>query len=94
MKNDSWYERVSSPQDEISRLIAMTPEERLAQQIRDWRATWGMSQRWLAEKAGTTQRVISLLEGGKYNPTLALLERLAEAMNLQIQIAFAPRSKP
>jgi HTH-type transcriptional regulator/antitoxin HipB len=71
----------------------MTPEERLAHEIREWRKTWGMSQAWLAGKASTTQRVISLLEAGKYNPTLELLERLAMAMDMRLDVAFRPQAR-
>lgn len=88
MKNGNWYESIPDPERSKPRLVSMTPEERLAHEIRSWRRTGGMSQACLAGKAGTTQRVISLLEAGKYNPTLELLERLAGAMNLRLEVAF------
>jgi|GEM_PF-4586758 len=94
MKTDKWYENVPGPVGGKPQLAEMTSNERVAHELKRWRGTWGMSQRWLAQEAGTTQRVISLLEAGKYNPTLTLLERLAEAMNMRVQITFGPRPKP
>lgn len=61
--------------------------------IKRYRETWGVSQRQLAERAGTSQRVVSLLEAGKYNPSLRLLERLAAAMELRLDVAFHSRSR-
>lgn len=72
-------------------LERMTPTERVANELKWWRQTWGVSQRVLAERAGTSQRVISLLEAGRYNPSLALLGRMAEAMKLDLDVAFRPR---
>jgi putative transcriptional regulator len=61
--------------------------------MKEWRKREGLSQVWLAAKAGTTQRVISLIETGKYNPSLELLERLAKAMDSRLEVAFKPQSR-
>jgi DNA-binding XRE family transcriptional regulator len=34
-----------------------------------------------------------LLEAGKYNPTLELLERLAMAMDMRLDVAFRPQAR-
>lgn len=48
-----------------------------------------MTQAELAEKAGTTQAVISRLERGNANLTLAMMERIAKVFGRRVQISFA-----
>jgi transcriptional regulator with XRE-family HTH domain len=52
----------------------------LGQAVYDRRTALGLSQAELASRAGTTQTVISRLEGGAVTPTLPLLHRLAGAL--------------
>ncbi|MEU6858273.1 helix-turn-helix transcriptional regulator [Glycomyces sp. NPDC046736] len=51
----------------------------------------GLSQVELAERAGMTQPQLSRLEGGGATPTIPLLERLADALEVELVIDFAPR---
>ncbi|MEX0985628.1 MAG: helix-turn-helix transcriptional regulator [Actinomycetota bacterium] len=53
---------------------------RLGRQVAAARRESGLTQVVLAAKAGTTQPVISRLEAGRVVPDLALLDRLARAM--------------
>lgn len=48
----------------------------------------GMTQKELAAKAGVDQADISKLERGMTNPTISLLNRLAQGMNMQLNIDF------
>lgn len=52
------------------------------------RLTQKMSQQDLAEKAFTTQAVISRVESMNSNPSLNLLKRLASALGVKLKIAF------
>ena len=47
-----------------------------------------MTQVQLAQKAKTTQAVISRIEGMNANPSLATLKRLANALDSKLEIAF------
>lgn len=47
-----------------------------------------ISQRELADKTKTTQAIISRIESMDYNPSVALLKRLAEAMGTKLKIGF------
>lgn len=47
-----------------------------------------MSQQDLAERAHTTQAVISRVEAMNSNPSLNLLKRLASALGVKLKIAF------
>lgn len=50
-----------------------------------------LSQRKLAERLGTTQSTISRWECGHQLPSLATLENIAIATDLQVEIAFESR---
>lgn len=56
--------------------------------VRELREARGLSQRQLAERMGTTQSVVGRLESGGSRPTLATLERVADALSLQLEIRF------
>ena len=92
MKNYTvWYEEMPDRRKAQTGLVRMTPREGLSHQMKEWRRSEGLSQARLAAKAGTSQRVISLLETGKYNQSLELLERLAKAMDLRLEVALRPQ---
>ena len=45
-----------------------------------------ISQRELARRANTTQAVISRVEGMNANPSIGLIQKLAQALNLKLKI--------
>lgn len=47
-----------------------------------------ISQQQLAKKANTTQAVISRLENMTANPSVGLLQKIAQALNLKVKIQF------
>lgn len=47
-----------------------------------------ISQKELAKKANTTQAVISRLENMNANPSIALLQKIAKALNKNLKIQF------
>lgn len=47
-----------------------------------------ISQRDLAEKANTTQAVISRIEAMNSNPSIGLLKRLAQALGVKLRVSF------
>ena len=47
-----------------------------------------ISQKELAERANTTQAVISRLESMSANPSVGLLQKIAQALNLKVKIRF------
>lgn len=47
-----------------------------------------ISQQELARKANTTQAVISRLENMTANPSVGLLQKIAQALNLRVKIQF------
>ena len=54
----------------------------------------GLTQAELSEKTGISQADISRLENGTRNPSLALLNRIAEAVDSTLRIEFDPNKRP
>lgn len=66
----------------------LQPEFAVIRAIIKARVSKGVTQKDLAEKIGTKQSVISRLESGKANPTLAFLKKLAKALDTRLEIHF------
>lgn len=66
----------------------LQPEFALMQAILDARVKRGVTQAELAKKIGTKQSVISRLESGRANPSVAFLKKLATALNSNLEIKF------
>ncbi|MEU4539027.1 MULTISPECIES: helix-turn-helix domain-containing protein [unclassified Streptosporangium] len=64
----------------------------LGQQVYNRRTELGLSQAELAERAGMTQPQVSRLETGGVTPTLALLRRLAKALDADLNVTFTPHA--
>jgi DNA-binding XRE family transcriptional regulator len=62
----------------------------IAKMVFELRQKAGLTQKELADKAKTTQQVISRLEGGRDSraPSLELLARIASAANGNIELHF------
>lgn len=52
-----------------------------------------LTQKELAERTGINQADISKLENGTRNPSLNLLKRIAEGMDMVLKIEFLPKKK-
>src|SRR5216684_3386494 len=65
----------------------------LAEAVRARREELGWSQRQLAERAGMTQPGIARFEAGGTTPTLPLLERLAAALGLTLNVSLEPAER-
>lgn len=81
MKNPEFVQAYEDIQPEMSVVKAMV-EARLSH---------NMTQKELAEATGIAQGEISKLENGTRNPSIKLLQRLAEGMNMALNISFVPK---
>lgn len=61
---------------------------RLAMEIHGLREKRGLSQRELAERLGTTQSAVARLEAGNVSPTLPTLDKVAEALGVELVVSF------
>lgn len=64
----------------------------LGKMVYERRRELGLSQVELAARAGMTQPQLSRLEGGGVTPTIPLLERLADALEVALVIDFQPHA--
>ncbi len=70
---------------------ALQPEMDITRAILNARIQAGLTQSELSEKSGISQADISRLEKGTRNPSIALLKRLAEALDSTLKIEFVPK---
>ena len=63
---------------------------RVGQLLQDERTARRLSQAVLAERAGTTQQQVSLVERGRAKPTTAMLDRLFAVLRLQVKVDPEP----
>lgn len=66
----------------------LQPEFALINEVLRARSEKGITQKDLAERVGTKQSVISRLEAGRANPSVAFLKKLAQALNSHLEIRF------
>lgn len=69
------------------------PEMDIIRAIVDARVLNNLTQKELADRTGINQADISKLENGTRNPSLRLLQRLADGMDMVLKIEFIPKSK-
>jgi HTH-type biofilm formation transcriptional regulator len=61
--------------------------------LRHWRDKRGYSVRQLAELAGVGFVTVSRIENGHISPTVAMLEKLAKALEIGVRDFFPVRSR-
>lgn len=71
----------------------LEPEFNMIQALIDARKSRNMTQKQLAQRTGIDQADISKIETGNGNPTLRLLQRLADGMDMMLKLEFVPRFK-
>ena len=66
---------------------------RLATRLRELRADLGLTLDALAERAGVSRSMISLVERGESSPTAAVLDRLAAGLGVTLASLFAEEER-
>ena len=61
---------------------------RIKTRIRELRARYELTQEELADRVGVSRQTMLYLEKGKYNPSLLLAYKVAQALNSQIEEMF------
>ena len=69
------------------------PEMNVIRALVEARNSQNLTQKELAERTGINQADISKLENGTRNPSINLLKRLAEGMDMVLKIEFVPKQK-
>ena len=68
------------------------PEMQMIRALIDARASQNLTQKELSERTGISQTEISKLENGTRNPSIKLLQRLADGMDMVLNISFTPKT--
>lgn len=71
----------------------LQPEMDIVKAILDARIKQNLSQKELSKLTGINQSEISKLESGERNPSIKLLQRLADGMGLTLKISFVPKTQ-
>lgn len=80
---------VSGKPEQMAELERIRAEDAVARKIYDLRTQAGISQRALAKLVGTTASAICRLEDADYEGhSLAMLNRIAAALNKRVEIRF------
>ena len=85
---DEYRQKQMQDPEFVAAYRAFDPEFQVARQVIKLRLERGLSQKQLAAKAGTAQPNISRLERASINPSLQFLQRVAQALDAEIEIRF------
>ena len=69
----------------------LQPETEIIKALIEARLSQNLTQQQLADRTGINQADISKLENGMRNPSLKLLQRLADGMDMILRIEFVPK---
>lgn len=69
----------------------LKPEMDVMRAIVDARISQHLTQKELSERTGIAQTEISRIENGTRNPSLKLLQKLANGMGMNLKISFEPK---
>jgi HTH-type transcriptional regulator/antitoxin HipB len=90
--SDARKARAASPVAEEAYAAARLRFE-LGETVRHRRAELGISQSELGRRADMTQSAVARFEAGGTVPTLPLLDRIAEALDLELRVEFVEHVK-
>jgi ribosome-binding protein aMBF1 (putative translation factor) len=80
--------------ERLAALEEARTNDNVARKITTLRLQAGLTQRQLAKLVGTTASVICRLESADYEGhSLAMLQRIADALKQRVEIRFVPASK-
>ena len=71
---------------------SLGPEYEIISSLIDARKSVNITQKQLSESTGIAQSDISKIENGSGNPTLKILQRLANGLGMDLKIQFVPKT--
>ncbi len=84
----AWKKEVFRDQGVKEQYNLLKPEMDIVRAMIEARLKRGITQQILAEKMKTKQSVISRLESGRANPSISVLQKLARALHMELEIKF------
>ncbi|MBQ9615751.1 MAG: helix-turn-helix transcriptional regulator [Selenomonadaceae bacterium] len=92
MKNLKQFKAECMQDPEFSKAYEeLQPEFNIIRALIDARTSSNLTQKELSERTGIAQTEISRLENGSRNPSIKLLQRLADGMGMMLNISFTPK---
>jgi len=85
------FQEWQAQQRQDPKFVAESLELEAGYQIARLRLLRGMTQAELADIVGTRQPSIARLENGSSMPSLSFLERIAEALDAEVEIKIIPK---
>jgi predicted transcriptional regulator len=92
-KFDDYLEKQLEDNEFKNEYQRLQPELNVIRALVDARTSKKLTQKELAKRCGIDQADISKLENGTRNPSIKLLQRLAESMDMILKIEFVPKNK-
>ena len=86
-----YKEKLLKDPDFAKAYAEIQPEMNVIRALIDARMSQNMTQKELSEKTGIAQAEISTLENGTRNPSVRLLQRLADGMGMVLNVTFTPK---
>ena len=86
------YKEIKMKDPEFARAYEeIKPEMSVIRAMIEARLSQNLTQKELAERTGISQTEISKLENGTRNPSIKLLQRLADGMGMVLNVTFTPK---
>lgn len=92
MKLEDYLERKMQDPEFSKAYEEIQPEMKVIRAIIEARISQNLTQKELSERTGIAQTEISRLENGTRNPSIKLLQRLADGMGMVLNITFTPKT--
>ncbi len=89
---DKHFETLSENPDFVKYYNDLDPVYRLIKELVAYRIEKGISQKELADRIGTKQSSISRFEQAMKMPSLSFLNQITNALGLEWQINFRPKT--
>ena len=71
----------------------LAPEYNIIQAMIDARKEQNLTQKELSEITGITQADISRIENGTRNPSISMVQRLADGLGMRLVVQFVPKAE-
>ncbi len=90
MKLEEYRRQLMQDPEVAAAQARLQPKLDLARQVLDLRLKRGWTQQELAERAGTKQANISRLENARLNPSVDMLQKIANAFGVELAVMLIP----
>ena len=92
MRLSDYKEKKMQDAEFVKAYEEIQPEMSVIRAMIEARLSQNLTQKELAEKTGIAQTEISKLENGTRNPSIKLLQRLADGMDMVLNVTFTPKN--